>query len=238
MRSLRECTVGIAVLGLLVGLAGCMSPTTPTPVVSGPRVTSVSFPTRVVADGTENTGTIGFTDTQGDIVRVILSCRGQTTGSWDPEVQGQTTGTIEFWYSVSRTGNYTVTVELVDAGGRRSDPYPFSFQADAPPPIPVSAQQLLDEYDANEVAAQLKYQYKQVAVTGYVDSINVNSITGEPYVNLVGTPGEWTLFWVRCTFPFSAQTTLATLHEGDYVTIIGTCTNYILGSVMVDDCHF
>lgn len=171
-------------------------------------------------------------------MRVILSCRGETTGSWDPEVQGQTVGTIEFWYSVSNPGSYTVTVELVDAEGRQSNAYPFTFQADAAPPIPVSAQQLLDEYDANEVAAQLKYQYKQVAVSGYVDSINVNSITGEPYVNLVGSPGEWTLCWVRCTFPPSAQTTLATLREGEYVTIIGTCTHYILGSVMVDGCHF
>lgn len=129
-------------------------------------------------------------------------------------------------------------MELVDAGGRTSNPSTFSFQADAPPPIAVSAQQLLDEYDANEVAARLKYQYKQVAVSGYVDNINVNNVTGEPYASIVGSPGESTRSWIRCVFPFSAQSTLATVHEGDYVTIIGTCTYHILGSVMVDECHF
>lgn len=64
-------------------------------------MTSVSFPSRVVADGSSNPGTIGSADTHGDIVQVELSRRGQTIGAWNPKVQGQATGTIPFLYWVS-----------------------------------------------------------------------------------------------------------------------------------------
>ena len=136
-------------------------------------------------------------------------------------------------------GTHSVKLTVTDTEGATNSTS-HSITVTAAPQVEhhVTAGQLLDEYDANEVAAELKYKNKLIAVSGYVDSINVNNITGEPYVNLIGSPGEWTLFWVRCTFPISAQTSLATLSEGDYVTIIGTCKYYILGSVMVDDCCF
>jgi len=142
-------------------------------------------------------------------------------------------------HTFNSAGTYSVTLTVTDNGGARNSTS-HSITVTAAPTIQyrVTAGQLLDEYDANEVAAELKYKNKLIAVSGYVDSINVNGITGEPYVNLIGSPGEWTLSWVRCTFPISAQTSLATLSEGDYVTIIGTCKYYILSSVTVDDCSF
>jgi PKD repeat protein len=158
--------------------------------------------------------------------------------SWSFGDGGSATG-VAASHTYAAAGYYVATLTVRDeTGGTDSVTHSVSVASPASVAIAVSAQQLLDEYDANEVAAQLKYQNKQVAVSGYIDSINVNTFTGEPYVNLVGSPDEWTLSWVRCTFPLSAQATLATLHEGDYVTIIGTCEDYFLGDVMVDDCHF
>jgi PKD repeat protein len=107
-------------------------------------------------------------------------------------------------HAFGTAGIYSVKLTVTDNEGARNSTSHSITVTEAPQvEHRVTAGQLLDEYDANEVAAELKYKNKLIAVSGYVDSINVNTITGEPYVNLIGSPGEWTLSWVRCTFPIS-----------------------------------
>ena len=136
-------------------------------------------------------------------------------------------------YSVA--GSYVVRLTVTDDGGA-TDIYTRSI-AVSEPAYEITATKLMDDYETNEVAAQLKYGDKLIAVSGYVDSVNINDFTGEPYVKLVGSPGDWALCAVRCTFPISAQASLATLSEGDFVTITGTCERYFLCDVIVDDCR-
>lgn len=100
--------------------------------------------------------------------------------------------------------------------------------------IPVG--QLLDEFEANEVSARLKYEGKNIAVCGYVDSIRVNEFTGEPYVVLAESPRSLRLRWVFCYFPTSAMPRLAQLTRGSFVTIHGYFDTYLLGSVFLKRC--
>jgi len=238
MRRVRGRVLCIAILAItLTLLVGCNTSISTEPK---PRVTYVSFPSTVVADGGKNPGTIGFSDTHGDIVLVQTSEGGQVTGSWDPEVQGQTTGSFPFWYQVRKAGSYTVSVRLTDAGGRTSNPYSFSYQADPIPPGPayhVTVGQIIDEFDANEVAAELKYEDKMVAVTGYIEDFD--TYWGhEPIVILGSQPGEDVFDpQVLCYFPEEGASSVAQLSKGDFVTIVGEYWMYGLGNVYIHYCY-
>ena len=178
-------------------------------------------------------------------LRVLFNASGSydpdgsiTSYVWDFGDGGSGSG-VTTTHTYTSAGTYTARLTVTDNDGG-IDTVTHSITVTAAPQVEyrVTAGQLLDEYDANEVAAQSKYGNKLIAVSGYVDSVNINDFTGEPYVLLVGSPGDWALCAVRCTFPISAQATLATLSKGDYVTIIGTCKRYLLCDVMIDDCYF
>jgi PKD repeat protein len=214
--------VAVVAAGLLACLSGCMEPNSPPIARITASPSSGTAPLAVVFDAGSSS------DADGVI----------TAYSWSfgdgASAQGEAVT-----HTYGSPGYYVVTLRVTDDVGASDTATRAISVAGAPAaPIAVGAQRLLDEYDANEVAADMKYGGKLLAVAGYVDSINVNEFTGEPYVNLVGAPGEWTLFWVRCTFPLSAQASLAGLSKGAFVTIIGTCDGELLGSVMLDDCRF
>jgi len=97
--------------------------------------------------------------------------------------------------------------------------------------------QIRDEFEANEVAAHTKYNEKLIAISGYVDSVAINDFTGEPYVNLVNDPEEWTLCWVRCEFSVPDMDELAGLAEGDHLVVVGDYDQYLLCSVIIDHCE-
>jgi len=100
----------------------------------------------------------------------------------------------------------------------------------------VSAGTILDEFEANEIAATLKYQNKTIAVSGYVQSIGM-SIMDRPYVTLIRSAGLWTLREVWCYFPSSYASSLTSLREGDYVTIVGDFDDYMFLTVWLEDCR-
>ena len=237
MKMKRVAVTAILVVVVLVLLSGCENGTTV--VGSKPVITYVTFPSEVVADGRENPGVIGFSDPDGDVILVEFKSGSTITGSFTPDVAGQTSGAIDFVYWATTPKYYSLKVILRDSNGNSSNPYTFSFTAtEAPPSIAyhVTAGQLLDEYDANEVAADMKYKGKLIAVTGYVDSINTNSFTGEPYVELAPSQ-EWTLITVNCYFRISQQAQLAQLNKGELITIVGVCHGEQIFSVKLEECH-
>jgi len=217
-------TVVTLVLGMtvLVLLTGCMAINSP-PVASfirspssGPYPLTVSF------------NAASSRDSDGTVVSY----------EWSFGDGGSNTG-VATSHTYQNAGTYMAVLRVTDNDGS-TDTASRSVTVTGPPPIAhrVTANELMDEYEANEVAAQLKYGDKLIAVSGYVDSVKINDFTGEPYVLLVGSPGDWALCAVRCTFPISAQASLSTLSEGDFVTITGTCKRYFLCDVIVDDCYF
>ncbi len=211
--------LGMTVLVLLAGCAALNSPPVASFICSpssGPYPLTVSF------------NAASSRDSDGTIVSYEWSFGDGGSGT------GVTTS-----HTYQNAGTYTAVLRVTDNDGS-TDTASRSVTVTGPPPVAyrVTADELMDEYETNEVAAQLKYGDKLIAVSGYVDSVNINDFTGEPYVKLVGSPGDWALCAVRCTFPISAQASLATLSEGDFVTIIGICKYYLICSVAVDDCYF
>jgi hypothetical protein len=233
--------LALVVIATLLLVTGCGNGGIPTggggtPTEGGkPVITSVSFPAEMVADGRAYSGTVGFSDSDGDIVLVELTRRGIVIWSDDPHVGGQTRGTLQFTHRATSPGSYSLTVLLRDAKGNSSSPYSFSYAATEPPPTiayRVTAGQLCSEYQANEVAGDLKYEGKLIAVTGYVESID--SSFGISVV-LVESPGDW--FGVRCYFPDSEATSVATLVKGSQATIVGECTGMLVFNVGLDHCR-
>jgi hypothetical protein len=96
--------------------------------------------------------------------------------------------------------------------------------------------QILDEFEANEIAATLKYQGRAIAVSGYVDSVGM-SVMDMPYVVLIRSPGIFTFREVWCEFPTSAMAALASLSEGSHITIVGDFDDYMLLTVWLENCR-
>lgn len=138
-------------------------------------------------------------------------------------------------------GSYTAALTVRDDSGETdSVTHTVSVVASPTPTLDadysVTAGQILDEFEANEVAATLKYQNKTIAVSGYVQDIGM-SIMDRPYVTVIRSPGLWTLREVWCYFPVSAMPALASLREDDHVTIVGSFDDYMLLTVWLEDCR-
>ncbi|MFC2105247.1 hypothetical protein ACFLS0_00595 [Candidatus Bipolaricaulota bacterium] len=95
--------------------------------------------------------------------------------------------------------------------------------------IHVSAGELRDEYEANEIAADLKYKYKMIRISGYVESIGRN-IDDVAFVILVGSPEE--RYGVKCYFGPVDELMIVPLSPGDYVTFVGFASGNSLYHVL------
>ncbi len=105
-------------------------------------------------------------------------------------------------------------------------------KAPAQPPIDVSATDLSNAYNDNEVAADAQYKGKVVDVSGTIDTIG-KDVLGNPYVAL--KTGEYSPFEVQCMFSDADEATLANLSSGQVVTLQGTVAGKPL-DVEVDGC--
>lgn len=95
---------------------------------------------------------------------------------------------------------------------------------------------LIDEYKANEVAADNKYKDKYVKITGKVLDIN-KDILNSVYVN-VNDGTEITWDYARCYFSDTAEIEkVAELSVGDTITIYGKVGDYDL-SLSIRRCSF
>ncbi|HVU06637.1 MAG TPA: hypothetical protein VHE10_02520 [Candidatus Paceibacterota bacterium] len=111
-----------------------------------------------------------------------------------------------------------------------------SNTAPAPTPVPtikISADKIMDDYTANEVAADAKYKNNVVSVTGIVDSIG-KDIVDTPYIALK-TGGQYSISVVQCMFPRSAESILANISKGEYMTLQGKVTGK-LGNIILSGC--
>lgn len=89
----------------------------------------------------------------------------------------------------------------------------------------------LAEFEANEIRAEGDYVGKFISVTSRVDSIN-EGVFG-PYL-ILGE--EYSFSGINCNFKKENQNQFIALNSGDVVTVKGEVSDYILGSVVLDDC--
>ena len=135
-----------------------------------------------------------------------------------------------FWLIVA----LVAVVIIGSAGGKAGAPSDAeTTEATYPQGIKVTAKELRDAYEQNEIAAEKKYDGQLVEVTGIVDNIGTD-ILKDVYITL--STGK-VLHSVQCYFEGDAEIDkVATLVSGQEVTVIGTCKGLTLTSVTVRDC--
>jgi len=96
-----------------------------------PRITFIEFPGAITADGEKNWGKVHFYDPDGDIVFVefeVVQAAHFNPFSFDPDVEGQTSGSFGFYVYARTRQTVTLKVTLFDRQGNASEPYLFTFQ--------------------------------------------------------------------------------------------------------------
>jgi len=98
---------------------------------SPPRITFVAFPSIIKANGGKNWGEVRFFDPDGDITFVkfeVVQAVHFKPFSFDPDVEGRTSGAFRFYIYASTKQTVTLKVTLLDRQGNASAPYIFTFQ--------------------------------------------------------------------------------------------------------------
>ncbi len=96
----------------------------------------------------------------------------------------------------------------------------------------VSASELYNAYEANEVSADGQYKGKRLLIKGVVGTIG-KDVLDDPYVSLKIDY----LQSVNCYFSDKNNKVLSQLNKGQKVQIIGTCSGRSLTDVVVKNCE-
>lgn len=105
----------------------------------------------------------------------------------------------------------------------------------AQPDYLVSPQQIVAEYDANEIAADNKYKGKIVRITARVEDIG-KDIMDSPYITFSDNQ-QFSTRGVQCYFKKSEAAKLADVRKGQQVTIQGKVDGLLM-NVFVKDSIF
>lgn len=115
-------------------------------------------------------------------------------------------------------------------GGMPSSPAANIVPAE--PPVTVTAVQLFNDYDANEVAADEKFKGKRLLVTGTVQSIDKGAFNN--IVISLRTPNEFMA--VHASFDNEHEKMAASLKKGVKVNWICDGEGRIIGSPILKNC--
>jgi hypothetical protein len=100
-------------------------------------------------------------------------------------------------------------------------------------PDAMTAQRLLDDYEANAVEADRRYQGRRFIVTGAVQKVD-SALFGGLVVYLEGTLTRD----VVCFFSGAHRDRIAALRPGQVVHVRGQCTGKTMMIVNFHDCEF
>ena len=93
------------------------------------------------------------------------------------------------------------------------------------------AKLLIEEYDKNEVAANMKYKNKVYAITGTIVDIGTD-LFNEPYLML----GK-NFRGVQCYFPDNRAREVAGMEKGWTITVVGKIKGKPVSAVRVENCY-
>lgn len=133
-------------------------------------------------------------------------------------------------------GNYGDMGVTLVPGEKPSSNISLSFDGPSPSvltenAIVLTAGELYQAYQENEIAADLAYKGKTIIVMGSVDKISTD-IFGSPFVTL-NEEGAW--FGVNAYFPRGSELELAKLARGEFIAVRGIGDGYMF-SATVKDC--
>jgi hypothetical protein len=102
-----------------------------------------------------------------------------------------------------------------------------------PLPLTVEAQTLVQQYDANKLAAQQRYTGRVVQTTARITDIT--SSFGQPYLVLEpASEASFTLTSIMCNV--DKEDTLLSLSKGQQVTVRGTVSDMFMTTIPLDHC--
>jgi hypothetical protein len=133
---------------------------------------------------------------------------------------------------VPRAAFLALALGLLGCGGRT----PVNT---APPPAAtttVKAGDLLKEYGANAVAADLKYKGKPLQVSGKFGTAQKAPLLGYAVQVLPEDAEDLNLSGVECFILESEKEEVAKLKPGDKVTLQGTCDGQVVGQIKLSKC--
>src|SRR5665213_1932428 len=112
-----------------------------------------------------------------------------------------------------------------------SSPTPTNSSNDAPA-MQVSAIELAQAFQANEVAAQKRYGGQTLDVTGIITGV-VLDFMNDPVIHLAGV-NEFLA--VQASFPKSAGDQLGQLSKGQQITVRCSSLTSVISAPMLSDC--
>jgi len=104
----------------------------------------------------------------------------------------------------------------------------------AAPTIQISAINLWQAYESNEVAADEQYKNKRLLITGTVTSIDKDFL--DNIILVLKSPNQF--MGTHATMEKSEKSEASRLKKGDAVTLACTCKGRIVGSPSLRDCVF
>lgn len=100
--------------------------------------------------------------------------------------------------------------------------------------IEVSVEQILKDYEENEVSADNKYKGKKVAISGVVDSVS-KDVLNDTYIK-IDTGSDYEAFGAQCYIADTQLEKVAELKSGDKITVTGYVSSYSL-NIVLKECE-
>jgi hypothetical protein len=106
--------------------------------------------------------------------------------------------------------------------------------------VTVTADQMLDDYKSNHIAADQKYQSKRVQITGPFAGTGNVALAGDYVAIGSAHEGEFDIMCFLEKDDKAAQDRAAKLKQGDTVTLLGICEGKVLGftAIRLKFCFF
>ena len=102
------------------------------------------------------------------------------------------------------------------------------------PELSISATELINAYEENEVKADKMYKGKIVEVNGIVDGID--SDMDDKAVVRLSDGDEFSIYTVSCRIDDENQDKACELEKGQNVTIVGEADGEVIGMPFIKDC--
>jgi hypothetical protein len=146
-------------------------------------------------------------------------------------------GTISVFavYGLLGTGSVPTDEAAMSSSSSSGPAAPAAPVAPATPRVPdieTSAAEILQAYQANQIAADTKYKNKRIRVKGVVDNVT-NGVFGGYDLN-INTGKQFEVFSVTCSFK-NAEV-LATIQPGQSVVVDGDFSSGMTIGVNLKNC--
>lgn len=142
------------------------------PISTPPFITSINFPSRILANGLPVSGSVGFYDPDADVAYAyfeVLAAIDFQSFTVNLNVQGQSSGVFGFYIACNTAQYVTLGVTLVDSMGNRSARRDFSFTCESvtqpPPPPPPPPPSLYGQFTGHSLVDEASWHYWQLYIS-------------------------------------------------------------------------